>query len=164
MEKRGISPLIATVLLIGFTIALAVIVTNWGLNYVKGTTERTSQQTEHALSCINDLDFEIKEVICPDETTGELGAVVIDNRGDTQIERMTFRIHHGEDDVLPVEAEGVPAFGVQSYEVTGYYYAGTETPADLAGATQVDAIATILDDDRNEIVCSQVIKERRVSC
>ncbi len=164
MKKRGISPLIATVLLIGFTIALAVIVTNWGLNYVKGTTERTSEQTEHALSCISDLDFEIKEVICPDPILGEVGAVVIDNRGATPIERVLFRVHRDGEDVLPVEAEGIPAFGVQSYDLSSYVYTGTETPADLAGATQVDVIATMLDNDGDEIICNQVVKERRVSC
>ncbi len=158
MQQRGITPLIATVLLIGFTIALAVIVTNWGLTYVKGTTERTSEQTEHALGCINNLDFEIKEVVCEDNT------IVLDNRGSSPIERVTFRIHQGGD-VLPVDApEQIPAFGVKTYDMGEYTYAGTETSVGIAGATQVDAIATIKDVNGNEVVCNQVVKERRVNC
>src|SRR3989338_10875287 len=109
MRKQGISPLIATVLLIGFTIALAVIVTNWGLNYVKGTTDKTSQQTEHALGCINDLDFDIKDVLC------EENQIIIDNKGTTDLKEVTFRIHNGVD-IIPIAAEGVPAFGIKTYD------------------------------------------------
>src|SRR3989344_9629927 len=147
MEKRGISPLIATVLLIGFTIALAVIVTNWGLNYVKGTTERTSQQTEQALSCINNLDFEIVDVSCEDNT------ISVDNKGANSIESLTIRLH-AEGDIIPTTVEGIPAFGVKSYDVADYNMT-------LEGATQIDAIATIKDGEGNTVICNQVVKERK---
>ncbi|MDO8555546.1 MAG: hypothetical protein Q7R96_00035 [Nanoarchaeota archaeon] len=155
MKKRGISPLIATVLLIGFTIALAVIITNWGLDYVKKTTDRTSEQTEHALGCINNLDFDIKEVVCEDNR------IVIDNKGTSDITTITFRIHNGGD-VIPVLARGIPAFGVRTYDGTNPET--EEEGFDLTDATQVDAIATITDRDGNEVICSQVVKERRVTC
>ena len=35
MSKRGISPLIATVLIVGFTIALAAMIITWGGNFCK---------------------------------------------------------------------------------------------------------------------------------
>ena len=41
-NKRGISPLIATVLLIGFTVALAAMVMTWGSGFIKKTTEQTT--------------------------------------------------------------------------------------------------------------------------
>ncbi|MDO8628398.1 MAG: hypothetical protein Q7R56_01430 [Nanoarchaeota archaeon] len=150
VNKKGISPLIATVLLIGFTIALAVIVTNWGLNYVKGTTERTSQQTEHALSCINNLDFEITDISCEDNT------ITIDNKGANAIEALTLRVHAGKD-VTPATVEGMPAFGVKTYD-------GIDSNFTLTGSTQIDAIATIKDNEGNNIVCSQVVKERKFTC
>ncbi|HLD13038.1 MAG TPA: archaellin/type IV pilin N-terminal domain-containing protein [Candidatus Nanoarchaeia archaeon] len=149
MNKKAISPLIATVLLIGFTIALAVIVTNWGLNYVKGTTDRTSQQTEEALSCINNLDFEITDVSCEDNT------ITVDNKGSNTIEALTFRIHAGGD-VLPIGTEGMPAFGIKTY-------AGTDYDFDLIGGTKVEAIANISINGK-EVTCSQVVKERKFEC
>ena len=46
INKKGITPLIATVLLIGFTVALAGIVITWGGGFVEriqsGTDERTA--------------------------------------------------------------------------------------------------------------------------
>ena len=39
MDKRGISPLIATVLIIGFTVSLAAIILIWGQGLQKGMTD-----------------------------------------------------------------------------------------------------------------------------
>ena len=145
MNKKAISPLIATVLLIGLVVALAVLVTNWGLNYVKQTTERTEKTTKSALDCINNLDFDIKEVAC------DTGKIVIDNRGQAEILNITFRVHQ-VGDVIPSVFAGLPAFGVKTYFLT------------LGGASQVDAIATIKGDDGEPVICNQVIKERKLAC
>ena len=51
LSKRGVSPLIATVLIIGFTVALAAIIFTWGSSFVKDTTEQTSQNARSSLSC-----------------------------------------------------------------------------------------------------------------
>ncbi|MBS3163071.1 hypothetical protein J4427_00055 [Candidatus Woesearchaeota archaeon] len=49
MNKKGISPLIATVLIIGFTIVLAVVVMQWGNSFVKSLTEQ--QQVQEQIGC-----------------------------------------------------------------------------------------------------------------
>ena len=59
--KKGISPLIATVLVIGFTIVLAAVIMQWGGSFVRGLTEKQAVQTELQTQCI-DLTFEITHV------------------------------------------------------------------------------------------------------
>ena len=59
--KKGISPLIATVLIIGFTIVLAAVIMQWGGSFVKGLTEKQAAQTELQTQCI-DLAFKITQV------------------------------------------------------------------------------------------------------
>ena len=49
MKKRGISPLIATVLLIGTVIILAVVVLQQGSSFIQTTTEETSEDVEYEL-------------------------------------------------------------------------------------------------------------------
>ena len=51
MKKRGISPLIATVLLIGSTIALAALVMVWAQELFKTTTGEQSEETELLMKC-----------------------------------------------------------------------------------------------------------------
>ncbi|MBT3690698.1 family 43 glycosylhydrolase [Candidatus Woesearchaeota archaeon] len=48
MKKRGISPLIATVLIIGFVIIASILVYNWGFDFLKGELDKESQKTKIA--------------------------------------------------------------------------------------------------------------------
>lgn len=50
-HKKGISPVIAWVLILGFTIALGAIVTNWYLQQSKKTTESTLGTMEGEMEC-----------------------------------------------------------------------------------------------------------------
>ncbi|MBU0930191.1 MAG: hypothetical protein KJ623_03920 [Nanoarchaeota archaeon] len=56
--KKGVSPLIATVLIIGFTIVLAAVVMQWGGSFVRDLTEKTAESTTVATECIG-MNFEI---------------------------------------------------------------------------------------------------------
>lgn len=46
MKKRGISPLIAAVLLIGFTMAIAGIMASWATQFSKGKLEKAGESSE----------------------------------------------------------------------------------------------------------------------
>jgi flagellin-like protein len=49
--KKGISPLIAEVLLIGFTVAVASIVILWATSFTKTSTKTISSQAETQMAC-----------------------------------------------------------------------------------------------------------------
>ena len=55
MNKKGISPLIATVLIIGFTIVLAVLVITWISGTVTDQTESTDCMVEVESACLNSV-------------------------------------------------------------------------------------------------------------
>lgn len=65
MNKKAVSPLIATVLIIGFTIVLAAVVMQWGGGFVRQLTEEQSKSTETATQCIG-LQFDISSAIYGD--------------------------------------------------------------------------------------------------
>lgn len=58
IHKKGISPIIAWVLILGFTIALGAIVTNWYLQQSKKTTESTLGTMEGEMEC-NDVKINV---------------------------------------------------------------------------------------------------------
>ena len=65
-NKRGISPLIATVLIIGFTIVLAAIAITWGTNLFKKTQEGTANSTDISLACTEVIgSLDIKASLAP---------------------------------------------------------------------------------------------------
>lgn len=51
MERKGISPLIAAVLLIAFTMAVAAILTAWVTSFTQRTTEDVGNSSEELVSC-----------------------------------------------------------------------------------------------------------------
>ncbi len=59
-NKKGISPLIATVLIIGFTIVLAAMVITWGTKLFKQTTEETGRASQFNLLCTTGYSVEYR--------------------------------------------------------------------------------------------------------
>ncbi len=145
-NKKGISPLIATVLLIGLTVALVVVVANWSFDFLKKTTKDTEDRTKQSLACANDLSFQITEVDCAQNT------LAIDNRGTIDITKIILRVFKGPD-IVPLPEEGVQALGKKTYNV------------DLAGAKKIEAIASIKGGEgKPDIICSQVVETFETQC
>jgi len=142
-NKRGISPLIATVLLIGFTVALAAVLMTWGLDYIRSTTKQVGSQTEEYLRC-TDLAFEITNVDCT-------GDITVQNNGNVDIAAMVIRIFTGPD-IAIVRGQGIPAFANAHYT------------AAMTGATKVEAIADIRGSTGANITCDNNRKEFIISC
>jgi len=58
-SKRGVSPLIATVLLIAFAVALGAVVMNWGKGYVQSQAVQVETQSNAQLSCQSDIELNV---------------------------------------------------------------------------------------------------------
>jgi len=61
MKKRGVSPLIATVLLIAFTVALGAVVMNWGRTYVEDTAASVKEGADKERICSQDVRISLEE-------------------------------------------------------------------------------------------------------
>ena len=159
LNKRGISPLIATILLIGFTVALAAVVITWGSGFVDRITSGTEDRTTRAIICTSDLNFDILKVTCdtnPADPAAGVSTVIVDNKGDIAITGLVLRFFKDNGDSAGVvNTESVDAFEVKTINL----YPGT-VPQKLipAGTTKVEALATI-DLDSN-VTCADTPKEK----
>ncbi len=152
MEKKGISPLIATVLLIGFTIVLAAVVMRWGGEFVRETTEETACETELSTSCIR-LRFEIESVednLLPNGTSTNSIDVTISSRSDQVIDGFRFILWNGTDVDNTREALENP---LQPY-TTVTYNIGFNVPQ-FAEMTKVEAIPIISVEGCDRGTCSE---------
>lgn len=91
MKKKGISPLIATVLIIGLTIALAAIIMNWGTDLVDIITGQQQQIFDKQQKCQVELNFKIESIDCTANT------VTVDNKGSTTIKALRIRLFNSTD-------------------------------------------------------------------
>lgn len=100
-NKRGISPLIATVLLIAFAVALGAVVMNWGRSYVEDTAANAQKTSQIKVDCSLSVSLAIKEIsgdpkICLDTENNEL-VVFIVNKGTKALEGIKTTIIGSED-------------------------------------------------------------------
>lgn len=87
--KKGVSPLIATVLIIGFTIALASSIIIWGTGFTKLMQKSAEELSLRSITCTTDVMITIKHAC----TEGELGVkVLVENYGVKDIESFNIRI------------------------------------------------------------------------
>lgn len=96
MNKKGVSPIIATVLLIAFAIALGAIVMNWGKGFVEETAKDTQNKANLELSCEQQLELNIKTIgqtpkLCYN-TTGQYIEVMLENRGTVDVTGMQIML------------------------------------------------------------------------
>ncbi len=96
VSKKGVSPLISTVLLIAFAVALGAIVMNWGSTYVKGQTAISEKSSDEDIACSRDVSLEIVKVdginkICYNDAQ-DLIQAVLQNNGRKKIDSILVNI------------------------------------------------------------------------
>jgi len=90
LSKKAVSPLIATVLLIAFAVALGAVVMNWGRGYVDDTTAFATEKSNKEIRCSMDINLKFIEFndikqICLDNGTNSIN-FTLQNTGTVGIE------------------------------------------------------------------------------
>ena len=75
LKKRGITPLIATVILVGFAVAIIVLVMLWSSTYIKDIQEKQGSIAEARLNCATDISFNVQNI----EQFGTQFAITLEN-------------------------------------------------------------------------------------
>ena len=101
-RKRGISPLIATVLLIGFTIALASIIFSWVSSFTEERASKTAEIVKSEVSCATSIEIGIEKA-CVDSAGVHF---TLENRKNNDISGFVVRLESATDpnvDVIEVD-------------------------------------------------------------
>ncbi len=154
MQKRGISPLIATVLLIGFTIVLATIL----INYVGKTTEKEQTRTERILKC-QDVELSILDVCYIADETNVFNRhlkIKIENKKPSELLK-GFEIRVEEEGKDPSILPTLPNTVLESYGISTAYVTydmeSTETPK----INKITLIPKVEDKDGVVSVCPNAV-------
>ena len=91
-NKKGIGPIIAWILLLGFSISLAVMIFNWTRTQTEDLTESTINYVEGKLEC--------QEVSINVVTNVECTEITINNRGKLNIEQFAIRVFREDEKTL----------------------------------------------------------------
>ncbi len=94
MNKKALSPIVATLLLIAFSIALGIVVMNWGKAYIEQKAEFTAgPQDESACSMIEFSIIKVsgKDRVCYSPDAGYIEAF-IENGPDARLDNLNIRL------------------------------------------------------------------------
>lgn len=94
--KRGISPLIATVLILGFVVSLATLIMVFGKGFIEKSTQRVDVEAEERIICLQDVSFEIVAACYLNPSRMK---IVLLNTGKKNIRYFESRLYTGPDNV-----------------------------------------------------------------
>lgn len=153
-NKKGISPLIATVLILGFTVALAAVIMVWGTRFTTNIQEQTEETANTQVICTNDVAFKISNVcrVTTDPAVTNNYKVFIENNGIRDIRSLNVRFYKSNTEVTTKEMFS---------SSIGKYALDNEETGVLASITEllyVQAIPTITVNGR-PVVCTANIQD-----
>jgi len=99
-SRKAVSPLIATVLLIAFAVALGAVVMNWGRGYVEDTANIARERSDTEVKCASEVGVSIVEIdsvpqVCYNETGGTGGNatmnIIVENRKSKGVVKLEAR-------------------------------------------------------------------------
>lgn len=125
MNKKGISALIETVLIIGFTIVLAAVVMQWGGAFVRSLTGQQQVAAEGQTNCIK-LNFDM---------TADTTSVKITNNADIVISKILIQKIDatGNSATLKEDSTDINGYEAKSFDVSTGLPTGITAP--VAGDT-----------------------------
>lgn len=96
MLKRGVTPLLMTVILIGFAVSVTAVVMIWGTSYVKDIQEKQGGFASTKLSCSTDIQIAVDNA----QVSGSSASVTVENlRQNIDSFYFIFRGGSGQDNV-----------------------------------------------------------------
>ncbi|MBU4242420.1 MAG: hypothetical protein KKA65_00610 [Nanoarchaeota archaeon] len=96
--KRGVSPLIATILLVGFTVSIVTLTILWSSGYVQERAQKEDKLAEARLNCEN-----IKFTVIEAYQSGSELFMTLENQAITKIDAFILRIYGDTGEVEAVD-------------------------------------------------------------
>lgn len=114
MKRKGISPLIAAVLLIAFTMAVAAILTAWVTSFTQDTTGQVGNESERLVSC-SFASIDIYDAVL----SGSTLTVNVANTGTRDLNNVTLVLFHDDGSINETWAGPIASGDVVSVDGSG---------------------------------------------
>lgn len=116
MTKKGISPILASVLLLAVTISVAGVFSGWAPNLAQSVTDQTGNQTEERLSC-NEAAAEFISASY-DSTNSEVNTA-LRNTGSSNFDELILVAFDSDDGLMAQTNISVAAGTVANASISG---------------------------------------------
>ncbi len=90
MKKRGVSPLVATVILVAIVIIIALLIWFWYNNFLE--EQRSKAQVELTQECVQNTEIQVRSASCIDAPNEYTITLDLSNTGSSKITSFVFSI------------------------------------------------------------------------
>ncbi len=97
MKKRGVSPLVATVILVAIVIIIALLLWFWYNNFLE--EQRSKAQVELTQECVQNTELQVRSASCIENLGTYTIALDLSNTGSSKITSFIFSIDSYSDSV-----------------------------------------------------------------
>ena len=116
-SQKGISPLIATVLIIGFTVALAAVIMMWGTKFTRDVQKSTEKSAESNVVCAQDVILEINGA-CRQPDTTSVYNISISNNGRVDVSGLNIKLYKSNTEIDSAASSiGITKFDTETISV-----------------------------------------------
>ncbi len=153
--KKGVSPLIATILLVGFTVSIVTLTILWSSGYVEERAQKEEKLAESKLGC-----EEVKFTVNDAYQSGDELYLTIENKASMELDAFIIRIYGDTGEVEAVDLRQ----RLQGLETKDINIGPAEFDSGIVGTiTTVDIIPQIKAGKGTYIPCSGKHKETRMT-
>lgn len=161
LSKKGVSPLIATTMLVGFTVAVIAMVVVWSRGYIEERAAKEEALASTKLKC-ETVKFTVEEVCLHTPNVD----IKVKNLANQQIDSWILRIKGTNGEVQATE-QGFPVKGLETENLGGAQGIGPESFSIEALGGDISSVEVIpaIKAGRNKYVpCSGQMLEARAGC
>ncbi len=141
ISKKGIDEKIATILLVGFIIALLVLGFLWVRGFMKSRAAKELALSEKQFEC-KDISITAKDVASLGENIG----LTLENKKEIKVEKFSFRLMVGDESITVESFDVLNGLEIKNYEINK----GTLTEVD-----EIDVIPWVKAARNVFVPCSQ---------
>ncbi len=150
-SKKGVSPLIATVLLVAFSVALGAVVMNFQDSTTHEFTDQADLAIDREITCSLDLSLSVLEVqdidfACYNHSGSNNFEVIVENHGSKDIEGMQIVLLDKNNEIYRFqEFNELDSHGVTKYNVS--------LGPDFVFPPDLVILSAIIDSKGSKVVC-----------
>ncbi|MEK6940975.1 MAG: hypothetical protein AABW49_03690 [Nanoarchaeota archaeon] len=111
MQRKGVTPLVATVMIIGFSVVVAALLINWSDIFVEDIRDDTGASLSLQVVCNQDIDFKLSEVCIMNNRLH----FILANDGSVELSEISVKVTGTNGEIKNIKFDNIPPYTMKRF-------------------------------------------------
>lgn len=111
MQRKGITPLIATVMIVGFSVVVAALLINWSDIFVEDIRDEAGTSLSLEVVCSQDIDFKLSEVCIMNNRLH----FILANDGFVELSDISVKVTGTNGEIKNIKFDNIPPYTMKRF-------------------------------------------------